>query len=138
MEYPRRRDLGRLRRCGLAAIRGLTRDTLDTISRTHSAYVAIVNGRDQMVVGGTRAALAAVIHDARLRGAERTTMLPVAVPAHTPLLAAASDRFRQALAKAHLAAGMPSGVAYVTLPAKDCCPTLGLAIGSNPGTSSLF
>jgi [acyl-carrier-protein] S-malonyltransferase len=96
--------------CGLAAIRGLTRDTLDAISRAHGAYVAIVNGRDQMVVGGTREALAAVIHDAQLHGAERTTMLPVAVSAHTPLLADASDRFRQALAKAHLAAEMPSGV----------------------------
>ena len=37
-------------------------------------------------------------------------MLPVAVSAHTPMLADASDRFRQALAKAHLAAEMPSGV----------------------------
>ena len=95
---------------GLAAIRGLTRDTLDAICRAHGAYVAIVNGRDQMVVGGTREALAGVIHDAQLQGAERTTMLPVAVSAHTPLLAEASDRFRQALAKAHLAAEMPSGV----------------------------
>jgi [acyl-carrier-protein] S-malonyltransferase len=95
---------------GLAAIRGLTRDTLDAICRAHGAYVAIVNGRDQMVVGGTREALAGVIHDAQLDGAERTTMLPVAVSAHTPLLAEASDRFRQALAKAHLAAEMPSGV----------------------------
>ncbi len=95
---------------GLAAIRGLTRDSLDAISRAHGAYVAIVNGRDQMVVGGTREALTAVIHDAQLHGAERTTMLPVAVPAHTPLLADASDRFRQALAKAHLAAEIPSDV----------------------------
>jgi [acyl-carrier-protein] S-malonyltransferase len=95
--------------CGLAAIRGLTRDTLDAISRAHGAYVAIVNGRDQMVVGGTREALVAVIHDAQLHGAERTTMLRVVVPAHTPLLADANDRFRQALAKEHFAE-MPSGV----------------------------
>ena len=95
---------------GLAAIRGLTRDTLDAITRARGAYVAIVNGRDQMVVGGTREALAAVMHDAQLHGAERTTMLPVGVAAHTPLLADASDRFRQALAKAHLAAEIPSGV----------------------------
>lgn len=91
-------------------IRGLTREPLDAITRAHGAYVAIVKGRDQIVVGGTREALAAVIHDARLHSAERTTMLPLAVPAHTPLLADASDRFRQALAKAHLAAEIPSGV----------------------------
>jgi [acyl-carrier-protein] S-malonyltransferase len=95
---------------GLAAIRGLTRDTLDAICRAHGAYIAIVNGRDRMVVGGTRESLDAVVHDAQIQGAERTTMLPVAVSAHTPLLADASDRFRQALAKAHLAAAIPSGV----------------------------
>jgi [acyl-carrier-protein] S-malonyltransferase len=95
---------------GLAAIRGLKRATLDPICATHGAYVAIVNGEDQMVVGGTSEALAAVIHDAQRHGAERTTTLPVAVPAHTPLLAAASDRFRQALAKACLPAEMPADV----------------------------
>jgi [acyl-carrier-protein] S-malonyltransferase len=92
------------------AIRGLKRDTLDPICAAHGAYVAIVNAEDQMVVGGTSEALAAVIHDAQSYGAERTTMLPVAVPAHTPLLAAASDRFRQALTKAQLPAEVPSGV----------------------------
>lgn len=95
---------------GLAAIRGLKRDMLDPICRTHGAYVAIVNAADQMVVGGTSEALAAVIHDAQGHGAERTTMLPVAAPAHTPLLAAASDRFRQALARAHLPAKVPADV----------------------------
>ena len=63
-----------------------------------------------MLVGGTRKALDAVVRDARGAGAERTTMLPVRVPSHTPLLAEASDQFRQALAKAHLAAGVPSDV----------------------------
>jgi [acyl-carrier-protein] S-malonyltransferase len=95
---------------GLVAIRGLKRATLDPICEAHGAYVAIVNAEDQMVVGGTSEALAAVIHDAQGHGAERTTMLPVAVPAHTPLLAAASDRFRQALAKACLPAEMPADV----------------------------
>jgi [acyl-carrier-protein] S-malonyltransferase len=95
---------------GLAAIRGLKRDVLDPICRTHGAYVAIVNGEDQMVVGGTSEALAAVIHHAQSHGSERTTMLPVAVPAHTPLLAAASDTFRQAMTRAHLPAEVPADV----------------------------
>jgi [acyl-carrier-protein] S-malonyltransferase len=95
---------------GLAAIRGLKRDTLGAICRTHGAFVAIVNAADQMVVGGTSEALAAVIQEAKGHGAERTTALPVAVPAHTPLLAVASDRFRQELTKARLPAEMPSGV----------------------------
>ena len=37
-------------------------------------------------------------------------MLPVAVASHTPLLARASDRFRQALTNAHLAAEVPADV----------------------------
>jgi [acyl-carrier-protein] S-malonyltransferase len=95
---------------GLVAIRGLRRDALDSICKAHGAYIAIVNSEDQMVVGGTRKALDAVVLDARAAGAKRTTMLPVTVPSHTPLLASASDRFRQTLAKAHLPAEVPSGV----------------------------
>jgi [acyl-carrier-protein] S-malonyltransferase len=95
---------------GLVAIRGLKRATLDPICRTRGAYVAIVNGEDQMVVGGTRKSLDAVIHDAQTAGAEHTTILPVAVASHTPLLAGASDRFRQALTKAHLPAQVPADI----------------------------
>jgi [acyl-carrier-protein] S-malonyltransferase len=95
---------------GLAAIRGLARVTLDPICRAHGAYVAIVNSEDQLLVGGTTAALDAVIHDALAAGAEHTTTLPVAVASHTPLLGAASDRFRQTLAKAHLPAEAPADV----------------------------
>jgi [acyl-carrier-protein] S-malonyltransferase len=95
---------------GLAAIRGLQRARLEPICRAHGAHVAIVNGEDQMLVGGTTAALGAVIQDARAAGARRTTILPVAVPSHTPLLAAASDRFRQALSGTYLPAEVPAGV----------------------------
>ena len=95
---------------GLAAIRGLERATLDPICRTHGAHVAIVNGEDHMLVGGTMTALDAVIHDARAAGARSTTILPVAVASHTPLLAGATDRFRQTLGRAHLAAEVPAGI----------------------------
>ena len=95
---------------GLLAIRGLKRVTLDPICRMHDAYVAIVNGEDQMLVGGTKRALDAVLHDAQAAGAEHATILPVAVAAHTPLLAGASDRFRQALTKARLPAEVPADV----------------------------
>jgi len=95
---------------GLVAIRGLKRAALEPICTTHGAYVAIVNGEDQMLVGGTRRTLDGVIQDAQTAGAEHTTILPVAVASHTPLLAGASDRFRQALTKAHLPAEMPADV----------------------------
>jgi [acyl-carrier-protein] S-malonyltransferase len=95
---------------GLAAIHGLKRDTVDRICKAYGAYVAIINAQDRMLVGGTRKALDAVARDARLAGAERTTMLPVAVPSHTPLLAEASEQFRQVLAKAQLPAGVASDI----------------------------
>lgn len=87
---------------GLVAIRGLGRDTLDRICAAHGTYVAIINASDQMLVGGTRTALDAVIADAEAAGAKRATLLAVEVASHTPLLAAASDRFRRDLASAHM------------------------------------
>jgi [acyl-carrier-protein] S-malonyltransferase len=95
---------------GLVAIRGLKQAALEPICRTHGAYIAIVNGEDQILVGGTRKSLDGVIHDAQAAGAKHTTVLPVAIASHTPLLAAASDRFRQALTKADLPAKMPADV----------------------------
>jgi [acyl-carrier-protein] S-malonyltransferase len=95
---------------GLAAIRGLSRGALEPICRAHGAYIAIVNAVDQMLVGGTRDALAGVIQDALSAGAERTTMLGVTVASHTPLLAAASEAFRQKLTAAPLRDDMVPGV----------------------------
>jgi [acyl-carrier-protein] S-malonyltransferase len=95
---------------GLVAIRGLTRDGLDPICKAHEAYVAIVNAEDRILVGGTRKALEAVAEDARTAGAAHTTMVPVAVPSHTPLLAEASEEFRQALFNVQLPARVPSDV----------------------------
>jgi [acyl-carrier-protein] S-malonyltransferase len=95
---------------GLVAVHGLKRDTVDRICKARGTYVAIVNAQDRMLVGGTRVALDAVVRDAQAAGAEHTTMLPVAVPSHTPLMAKASDQFRQALAKAHLPAEVPAGI----------------------------
>jgi len=103
-------DISTTQPSGLVAIHGLTRDKLDQICKVHGAYVAIVNAEDRMLVGGTRKALEAVAQDARAAGAEHTTMLPVAVPSHTPLLAEASEAFRQALSKAHLPEQVPSDV----------------------------
>jgi [acyl-carrier-protein] S-malonyltransferase len=95
---------------GLVAIHGLTRDKLDPICRAHRTYVAIVNAEDQMLVGGTKKALEVVARDARAAGAERTTMLPVAVPSHTPLLAEASEEFRQTIFNAHLPEQVPPDI----------------------------
>ena len=96
--------------CGLVAILGLTRVMLDLICRARGAYIAIVNGEEHVVVGGTWKALEAVIRDAQASGARRTVRLPVAVASHTPLLMSASERFRKALTEVHLPAQLPANV----------------------------
>ena len=85
---------------GLAAIRGLSRARLEPICEAHGCFIAIVNAADQMLVGGTRSSLSAVVDDAIAAGAERTTVLPVAVASHTPLLTTASKAFAGTLASA--------------------------------------
>ncbi len=95
---------------GLVAIRGLRRRQLEPLCRVHGCHVAIVNAPDQMLVGGARASLPAMVRDAEAHGAQRATMLPVAVASHTPLLRAASAHFRDDLAEASVAAAVRSGV----------------------------
>lgn len=105
----------------LVAIRGLDRGKLEPICAAHGTFVAIVNGSDQMVVGGTRTALVGFVADAGAAGATRITPLAVEVASHTPLLAEASAQFRNDLASARLAGRIPpdmrllSGIAGAAL-----------------------
>jgi [acyl-carrier-protein] S-malonyltransferase len=85
---------------GLAAIVGLLRPTLEPILASNAAFIAIVNDDDNFTVGGSRAALHAVCHEATARGAKRAFVLPVAVPSHTPLLREATEQFRAVLREA--------------------------------------
>ena len=95
---------------GLAAIHGLSRSKLEPICREHDAFIAIINSNDQFLVGGTQKALATLVVEAKAHGARSTTMLPVAVPSHTPLLSQASDRFRHVLHDTKAFGEMPSSV----------------------------
>ena len=112
---------------GLVAIRGLTQDTLDPICAAHGTYIAIINGHDQMLVGGTRKVLAAVIADAEAAGAARATLLAVEVASHTPLLAAASEQFARDLAGADLAGGTSPDVRLLS--GIDGAPVFDVAAG---------
>lgn len=94
---------------GLAAIRGLTRAALEPICRAHDCFIAIINSADQMLVGGTRASLAGLVKEAAAAGAEHTTLLPVAVASHTPLLAAASTAFLRDVRATPMPA-LPAGI----------------------------
>ena len=95
---------------GLAAIRGLSRGRLEPICNKHSAFIAIINGNDQFLVGGTQKALATVMAEATTHGAGSATMLPVAVSSHTPLLSRASNQFRHVLHDTNISDEMPSSV----------------------------
>ncbi|MBH1804173.1 malonate decarboxylase subunit epsilon [Stenotrophomonas maltophilia] len=81
---------------GLQAVLGLERHVLQPLCDLHGAYVAIANGHDHFIVGGTHASLQGLVDAARARGAG-IRPLPVHVPAHTPLLAAAVAPFAAAL-----------------------------------------
>lgn len=85
---------------GLAGIRGLRLDVLDTLAARHGCYLAIRNAPDSGVVGGRRNALDALCSEASGSGAQRAVILPVQTPSHTPLLSAATDAFRDILAAA--------------------------------------
>jgi len=80
----------------MQAVLGLERHTLQPLCDAHGAHVAIANGRDHFIVGGTHASLQALADAARAQAAE-IRPLPVHVPAHTPLLHAAVAPFAAAL-----------------------------------------
>ena len=83
--------------CGLAAVVGLRRPSLEPILEKHALSIAIINGIDSFVIGGLRTALEAACEEANARGAKRTVALPVAVPSHTPLMSQATKQFHAIL-----------------------------------------
>ncbi|MDW7601630.1 malonate decarboxylase subunit epsilon, partial [Stenotrophomonas maltophilia] len=81
---------------GLQAVLGLERHVLQPLCDLHGAHMAIANGQDHFIVGGTHASLLRLADAAQAQGAD-IRPLPVNVPAHTPLLAAAVAPFAAAL-----------------------------------------
>ncbi len=84
---------------GMAALRGLTRSVVDALCAAHGATIAIVNGDDHFIVGGSSSSLEALMRDAFERGAS-AQRLRVGIASHTPRLASASDPFSKALHEA--------------------------------------
>ena len=95
---------------GLTAILGLSQERVEALCASHGAQVAIINGETFFVVGGSRDALKALGEEALRTGATRATLLRVAVAAHTPLLARASEGFGEALDRLLLPASADDGV----------------------------
>lgn len=84
---------------GMQAVLGLDRAQVQALCAAHGAYVAIANGHDHVILGGTLRSLHALANDARAQRAE-IRLLPVHVPAHTPLLQDAVAGFTSALQSA--------------------------------------
>jgi len=103
-------DAATLEPSGLLAVRGLRRPALEAICLASETYIAIINDLDQMLIGGTHKALGVAEKKAKAAGAQRTTLLPVAVASHTPLLATASSQFRSDLNAIAYKQNLPSGV----------------------------
>ncbi len=78
---------------GLGAITGLSLGALQPLLAKYQANIAIRNDLDSFVVGGHLGSLRELCEEAKRNGASKAIILPVSVPSHTPLLAAASPPF---------------------------------------------
>lgn len=88
---------------GLLAVLGLSRARIDALCTAHDTAVAIVNGPQHYVLGGTAAGLAALEPAALAQGA-RVVRIKVCAPAHTHWLAEAASGFAAELAQVPLRA----------------------------------
>jgi len=104
---------------GLAAVLGLGRMRIEALCREHGVEIAIVNAPDHFILGGPTARLDAMLAEV---GAQAVTArrLPVAAPAHTSWLRAASATFAAALARSALTAPAVPVVAGISgAPVRD-------------------
>ena len=85
---------------GLLGLRGLPLALLERLAAEAGCQVAIVNGPEHAVLGGALPAIDRAAGLAAAAGAATIQRLPIQVPAHTGLLAAAVRPFAEALAAA--------------------------------------
>jgi [acyl-carrier-protein] S-malonyltransferase len=87
---------------GLLGLRGLPLARLESLTLAAGAELAIVNGPDHAVAGGSGAALDRLAAAATAAGATTVQRLPIAVAAHTGALTGAVAPFAAALAGSRL------------------------------------
>lgn len=109
----------------MAAILGLDDAQVESICSAHPGAVAAnYNSPGQLVIAGRRAAVEAAAADCRAAGARRALILPVSVPAHSPLMAAAESGLRDALAAIELRAPRIEVLQNVDLQAHPDAPSI--------------
>lgn len=87
---------------GLAAVRGLARQTADELCAQFRLEIAIVNGFDRLVIGGLAKDLERFAPLAEAKGAH-ITHLPITIASHTSLMSPARPAFALALESAEFA-----------------------------------
>jgi [acyl-carrier-protein] S-malonyltransferase len=87
---------------GLLALRGLPMARLEALTSAAGAELAIVNGPDHVVAGGSATSLERLASAAAAAGATTVQRLPIAVAAHTSALAGAVAPFAATLAASGL------------------------------------
>ncbi|MFT4436415.1 ACP S-malonyltransferase [Caballeronia sp. 15715] len=82
---------------GMLAVRGLLESQLGRICSRFGAEIAIENGEDHFVIGGSRAALGQIALLAAQEGANTVRMLQVSVSSHTSVMEPAAAAFKERL-----------------------------------------
>jgi [acyl-carrier-protein] S-malonyltransferase len=85
----------------MLAVRGVRLAKLEARAAAHGLYVAIRNGDDHAVLAGPRASLAALAGELGQHSGAHVVSLPIGVPAHSPLLRPAVERFAATLSRLH-------------------------------------
>jgi [acyl-carrier-protein] S-malonyltransferase len=103
---------------GMAALIGTDPEQAAEIAREAAGEdvlsVANDNGGGQVVVSGHKAAAERAIEIAKARGVKRGVLLSVSAPFHSPLMAPAAERMREALGEADVRAPVVPVVANMT------------------------
>jgi len=88
----------------MSAVLGLDDDTVEVACRRADSdvWVANFNAPGQVVIAGSPAGVEAAAFHAKELGAKKVMSLPVSGAFHTPFMAAARDRLRRAIARAHV------------------------------------
>ena len=87
----------------MLAVIGLSDETIREICRQADVVAANFNAPDQVVLSGRVPGIEDAERLAKATGAKRAVRLDVAGAFHSPLMEEAASRFRQALAKVHIA-----------------------------------
>lgn len=88
--------------CGMVAIAGIPLKKMKKIAAETGAFIAIVNGDDHLVLGGEHHALDTLVLRSGAKEGARVHVLPVGVPSHTPLMAAAGAEYERILSASAL------------------------------------